>query len=129
MSLTSKLIFLVFVGLVSCSSNSQDINNPDIQKIKKHNKASSEKNVVYGEYLAVIKVKTEMKGIRKKFDVYGIKEFKFVTSDILKISLKNDPGIEKVKKIASSFKQIKSIEPNRIIRLDDPVIGKQIKIK
>ena len=129
MFLTRKLIFLVFIGLVSCRSNSQSTNDSDIHKIQKHNKASSDKNVVPGEYLAVIKGKMDIKVIRNKFDVYGIKEFKFVTSDILKISLKKDPGIEKVKKIASSFKQIKSIEPNRIIRLDDPVIGKQIKIK
>ena len=119
-----KLIFLIIISSASCSSGSQNINNT-----KDDNKIAPEKNIVPGEYLAVIKVKTDIEDIRKKFDVYGIKEFKFVTSNILKISLKTDPGLEKVKKLASSLKQIKSIEPNRIIRLDDPVRAKQIQIK
>ena len=116
-SMMYKLIFFMLVIFASCSSSSQNIN------------VKPEKNVVPGEYLAVTNTKTGAEDIRKRFDVYGIKEFKFVTKDILKISLKKDPGIEKVKKLASSFKQIKSIEPNRIIRLDDPVMGKQVKIK
>ena len=99
-----KLIFLIIISSASCSSGSQNINNT-----KDDNKIAPEKNIVPGEY--------------------GIKEFKFVTSNILKISLKTDPGLEKVKKLASSLKQIKSIEPNRIIRLDDPVRAKQIQIK
>ena len=118
------MIFLIIISSASCSSGSQNINNT-----KDDNKIAPEKNIVPGEYLAVIKVKTDIEDIRKKFDVYGIKEFKFVTSNILKISLKTDPGLEKVKKLASSLKQIKSIEPNRIIRLDDPVRAKQIQIK
>jgi hypothetical protein len=106
---------LFLICFVSFSSNSQNIRK--------------KKDIITGEYLAVVKTDADTDSIKKKFDSYGIKEFKLVTKTVLKITLKKDPGFEEVKKLASSLKQIESIEPNRIIRLDDPKMDSSTIIK
>ena len=117
-----KVLLAGLIGLASCSSNGQNIpvskkaDTNVINLTHKKNKAE----VVPGEYLAVIKVNSDVNVIKKVFVKYGIKEFKLITNEIIKISLEKDPGYEEIKKVALTCDQIKSIEPNRIIRLDDP---------
>ncbi|MEI6080524.1 MAG: hypothetical protein WCQ53_07810 [bacterium] len=117
-----KVLLVGLLGLASCSSNGQNIpasKKADTNVIDfTHKKSKAE--LVPGEYLAVIKANSDVNGIKKIFAKYGIKEFKSITNEIIKISLEKDPGVEEIKKLALTCDQIKSIEPNRIIRLDDP---------
>lgn len=100
-----KVSLLLLIAFASCSSNSHNI--------KKEN------SVIQGEYVALIKNKSNIDEIKKEFKPYGIVEFKFVTKDIVKISLEKDPGLETVKKIKLKFKQIEILEPNRILKVQD----------
>ena len=102
-----RTLFLALICLLSLGLDCQNTNNVPQQP-------------VIGEYLAVTKTQNSMKGLKKKFVPYGIKEFKFIGKNILKIKLKRDPGLEKVKKIASAYSNIKSIEPNRVIKITPP---------
>ena len=99
------MLLILLISFTSCSSNSQDV--------------KKDKSIIQGEYVALIKNKRHIDEIKKEFKPYGIVEFKFVTKDILKISLEKDPGFEEVKKIKSKFKQIEILEPNRILKVQN----------
>lgn len=100
-----KMLLVLFISFASCSSNSQNI--------------KKDKSVIQGEYVALIKNKKNIDEIKKEFKPYGIVEFRFVTKDVLKISLEKDPGLEEIKKIKVKFKQIEILEPNRILKVQD----------
>ncbi|MEI6092170.1 MAG: hypothetical protein WCQ47_00625 [bacterium] len=108
--LVIKLLFILLVVFTSCSSNSQNI---------KSNNIKNDDTVIKGQYIALIRNKTNINKIKKEFKPYGIVEFSFVTKNMLKISLENDPGLEEVKKIKEKFKQIEVIESDRIVRIQE----------
>ena len=102
--------FIVVLVLNGCLS--AEPNNPK--------KISDDRDRVIGEYLIKLKPdfgEADIKKVMNDFEVYQIE---IIADRLYKIKLKNDPGPEKISKIAKESVCIEYAEPNYIYRINPP---------
>ena len=103
----SCIIVLVFNG---CSTADAD----NVKKI------SNDSNRVKGEYLIKLKLTCGDDVIKKVMNDFEVSEIKIIGDRLYKIKLNNDPGPEKISKIAKESECIEYAEPNYIYRINPP---------
>ena len=121
-------MFLLMMVLSSCNDTAKEAQKPEESVVTKAasktstaSKANVIDEVVYGEYLILTVTKPDMEKLRTVFKPLVFSEFKAISHNVIKIKLDKDPGLKALKDKAKDCKDIKEIEPNRIVRIPTPV--------
>ena len=115
----SSMFLLTAFG--SCSSSNNTVKEGQKSKSNAMVETSSSDEVVYGEYLILTVTKPDMEKLRIVFKPLVFSEFKAISHNVIKIKLDKDPGLKALKDKSKNCKDIKEIEPNRIVRIPTPV--------
>ena len=102
--------FIVVLALNGCLS--AETNNPK--------KTSDDQDRVIGEYLIKLKLGCGEDAIKKVMNDFKVCEIEIILDRLYKIKLQNDPGPEKISKIAKESECIEYAEPNYIYRINPP---------
>ena len=108
-----KLLFksyIIILILNGCSTADAD----NVKKI------SNDRNRVKGEYLIKLKPDCGEDVIKKIMNDFAVEEIKIIGDRLYKVKLNNDPGPEKISKIAKKSECIEYAEPNYIYRINPP---------
>lgn len=98
-----------------------DVNVQAASNTKVSTKTNTNDDVVYGDYLMVTVSNPDMEKVRSVFKGWAFSEFKLISHNIIKIKFDKDPGLKELESKIKGCKDIKSIEPNRIVRIPAPV--------
>jgi hypothetical protein len=83
-------------------------------------------DTVKGEYIIIIRNKTNIDGVKKYLSAYGVSELKRIGENIYLI--KSGQSYKNIKNYALKYKGIKGIEPNRTVRLIEPVKNNRLSL-
>lgn len=75
---------------------------------------------VIGEYLVTLIAGADIKVITNSYGIFGIKSIKALGESTFQLTLREDPGPEKMKSIGKQSTQIKAVQPNFMYRANRP---------
>jgi hypothetical protein len=120
--LLSIMAMFLLTAFSSCSSSTNNTNKEfEKPQAKVSVKTNTNDDVVYGEYLVLTISNPNLEKIRSVFKPLDFKELKSISHNVIKIKFDKDPGLKELEAKIKRCKDIKSIEPNRIVRIPRPV--------
>ena len=112
---------MIILLLNGCSTADAD----NLKQIS--NDISKDNDRVEGEYLIKLKPDFGEGAIKKVMSDFNISKIENIGDRLYKIKLNNDPGPEKISRIAEKSDSIEYAEPNYIYRINPPRKQKQVK--